>query len=207
PSVSRCVAGHGAVLNCERSSVLVMLWRCPAKVDRPATINRRYFVHVWPVENIERVHRQLQLLVLPKSELIRETNVVRVERVTAIRISRRQPYAIRHGVRVVVNVVAYENCEGPTRLKIQNIAELEILEKSLGRSVGHNVRDEAMPNILYGIRPFQIPFIQILGRADERGERAIVEGVGESVVRIEVEVLAHAPGQRDVAAVVHGDAT
>src|SRR5271165_2221110 len=71
-----CRARDLDALNRERSSILVVLWRGATKVDGSATIDRSHFVHVWPVENVECVHRHLQLPGFCEAELIRETDVV-----------------------------------------------------------------------------------------------------------------------------------
>src|SRR5882672_6115237 len=126
--------------------------------------------------------------------------------ISAVGVAPRQTDAIRNRVGVVVDVVADEDREGPSRLKIKNVAELEIAKERLLRSGCHEVRYEAMANVLHRICPFIRAVVQILRRADEGCKRSIVHSVGESVVCVEAEVRTYAARQGKAAAVVDRNA-
>lgn len=61
-----------------------------------------------------------------------------------------------------------------------------------------------MTDILIGIGALQAAIVEILGRADERGEGAVVERVREGIVRIQRENLLESFGDLQSKAVVNG---
>src|SRR5262249_40648519 len=78
-------------------------------------------------------------------------------------------------------------------------AQLEVADERVLRSVGHEVGDEAVPDVLVGVGALRRAVILVLRSGDKSGKRAVVQSSGESVIGIEAKVVDKAlrGGKRD----------
>ncbi len=120
----------------------------------------------------------------------REANVNRDLLVSQVGIPGREPNPVCHRIGVVVDVEPGEYRERAAGLGPDDAAQLEVVENGLLRPGRDKVGDEAVPNILVRIGPFQVSCIQILRRADERRKSSVVKRLRKGVVGAQPEILA-----------------
>ena len=176
----------------ERSSILVIFWCGGVAADHRRPVNGSDLVHVGAVEQVESVHNQVEPQVLSNLEIARDTKIPRVQMVAVIGVAAEVGDAVGHGVGITIGVESDEHGERTAGLSGDDAAESEMTEEAVVRGGHGKVCDEPLTDILVGVGALERPFVQILGRADERGESTVVNRMRESVVGVQAEDLAPA---------------
>src|SRR3984885_13672629 len=124
--------------------------------------------------------------------------------VAVVAVAGRSADAVGYRIGVAVSVEADEESEWSRRLQGDDIAEREIAQEAVFRAFNAEVGDETLTNVLVGIGVFQRAIVEILGRAEERREGAVVECMRPSVISVKGEDSVESFGQLESEAVVIG---
>jgi len=92
-------------------------------------VDGKNFVHIWPVEQIESVHRQLQPVAFADVDHARKADIHGTKAIATVGIARRETDSVGHRVAIVIGVESDEDCERPRRLHGDDTAEFEVSQE------------------------------------------------------------------------------
>jgi len=93
------------------NTVPVMLRHAPNKIR--GAVNAEHFIDVRPIEQVERLGQQLQLVPLSQVEDARKPQVHRLQTIAPIGVSPGQPHAIGYRIAITVGVKTHKHSEWP----------------------------------------------------------------------------------------------
>src|ERR1700739_3075205 len=123
-------------------------------------------------------------------KVARDTQIPRIEMVAVVCVPAKVADAVGNRVRVAIGVESDEFRKGTAGLQRDDAAQCKLAKETIFGSGRGKVCYEAVAYVLVRVCPFERSVIEILRRADEGGEGAIVQGVREGIVGVQAEILA-----------------
>src|SRR5262245_56274245 len=194
--------GRLAPLDGDGGRILIARWNCPAE-DRRA-VDAEHFVNIGPVEQVERVERQIESDAFADREEAGDAQIPGPQRVADVGVPRDQPNPVGHRIGISVGVAADEDGERSPRLQGNDAAQLEVPQKAVLRPGRGEVGYEAVSDVLVRIAALRDVVELVLRKVDEGREVPVVNDVRPGVVGVQIESLAEPLDYLQGQAVVDG---